>query len=231
MKKTLILLAVSACLAGAAWADDFNPPAWYDDGNPTNTRQAWEFSTNCGSMFPAEEVDNPFGTPCATIGGAGVSWLPAFEYPPVYGLRTGVLQAGAPGDHIEFAIPNQQDVTKWKEVIVLLTVATSNPNFVEDVSTTLTPSYLGGVSGSAQRTAYPVVTMAADGWYYIEDHWAILPQPDCEAYRLELKGSWPIGAGLWLDEAVIYTRCVPEPATLGLLALGGAGILLRRRRS
>lgn len=226
MRKTILAVAVSVCLAGVALADDFNPPAWYDDLNPTNTRQVWEFETDCGTMFPPTVADNPFGTPCASIGGPSADWIAGFEYPGVFGLRTGVLQAAVAGDYIEFEIPNDADPTKWKEVIVLLTVATSNGDFVEQAETTLT-----AVGAEATRTIEPIQGMAADGWYYIEDHWIIEPQPDSETYRLELKPEWTGGTALWLDEAVIYTRCVPEPVTMGLLSVGGLGLLLRRRRA
>ncbi|MBN1555281.1 MAG: PEP-CTERM sorting domain-containing protein [Phycisphaerae bacterium] len=228
MKKTIVVLAVSVCLSGVAWADDFNRPGWYDDGNPTNTRQAWEFETNCGSLFAPEEVDNPFGTPCAAIGGPNAHWLEAFQGGP-FGLRTGILSASVDGDYIEFNIPNEEDLTKYKEVVVLLTVATDNPDFVTESATTLTPSYSTG-SGVAYRTCEPIVTTAADGWYYIEDHWIIDPQPECESYKLELKDpEWTDGCTLWMDEAVIYTRCVPEPATMSLLAVGALALARRRR--
>jgi hypothetical protein len=38
-----------------------------------------------------------------------------------------------------------------------------------------------------------------------------------------------IGGDIMVDELVIDTRCVPEPTTLGLLAIGGLCALLRRK--
>jgi hypothetical protein len=222
MRKTICMLALCVCLVSGALADDFNPPAWYDDDDPSNTRQAWEFDTDTGTSFAPEEVDNPFGSPSCNIGGYA-DWIEAFVGGP-YGLRTGVLQAGMAGDYIEFEIPNDADPLKYKEIVVLLTVATTNEDFVEQIETTVTAT-----GSSAERTDL-IQGAAADGWYYIEDHWTITPQPDSETYRLELKSGWNSGTALWLDEAVIYTHCVPEPATMSLVALGGLALLRRRRR-
>jgi len=63
------------------------------------------------------------------------------------------------------------------------------------------------------------------GWKHTTFRSLISPNPDWEAIEL-----WGEGGLIAIDQIVIETYCVPEPATMMLLGLGGLG-LLRRKRS
>ena len=39
-----------------------------------------------------------------------------------------------------------------------------------------------------------------------------------------------IGGDVFVDQLVVDTICIPEPATMSLLALGGLALLRRKRR-
>jgi hypothetical protein len=62
----------------------------------------------------------------------------------------------------------------------------------------------------------------ADGWTETTYTWRIEPNPPDEFFT--------IGGTINVDELVIDTWCIPEPAALSLLALGSM-VLLRRRRA
>lgn len=59
----------------------------------------------------------------------------------------------------------------------------------------------------------------------------MIPQPDWERFWISLIAVGPPGSEpfAWIDNVYIGTQCVPEPASLGVLAIG-AGFLIRRRR-
>jgi len=62
----------------------------------------------------------------------------------------------------------------------------------------------------------------------------IAPQPDWEDFSFSFTGfagqPLPSGGGVFIDSIYVGTHCIPEPATLGLLAFGGVALLRRRRR-
>jgi hypothetical protein len=76
----------------------------------------------------------------------------------------------------------------------------------------------------APHQDYPVSIveeeLLADGWFETTFTWRISPNPVDEMFR--------ISGSIDVDELVIDTWCIPEPATLMLLAFGG--LLLRKRK-
>lgn len=232
MRMILSVLCVLALSASVATADNLYPPDWYDDGNPTNTYQAWEFCDEATWGDPAI-ADNPFGEPCASAT-EGVVWLAQWNYEDVYGPRQGVLIADSPGDMLQVFIPNSEDLTQIKEVQIQLTLATLNQNFIYNVSGGFDVQYCTpGITADVQQVGEPQLTQLGDGWYHVVDTWTIEPQPECEWYWVKLNDSgneWPDGNPLVVDEIVVHTRCVPEPSTLWLLGAGALGLLVWRRK-
>lgn len=70
---------------------------------------------------------------------------------------------------------------------------------------------------------------SAPGWLAAVVGGTIVPQPDWERFTLHLTHT--AGSVLWIDSVYVGTYCeaVPEPAAVGLLALGVVAIFLRRR--
>ena len=230
MRMFLSMFCVLALCASVATADNLAPPEWYDDGNPTNTFQAWEFCDEATWQDPTL-VDNPFGEPCASATQGG-TWLDQWSYPQAgYDLRQGVLVADSPGDMLQVFIPNDEDLTQYKEIQIQLTLATLNQEFISNVTGGFDVEYCTlGITPDIQQTGEPQVTVLGDGWLHVVDNWRIEPQPDCEWYWVELGDTWPEGVPLVVDEVVVHTRCVPEPSTLWLLGAGALGLLVWRRK-
>ena len=118
---------------------------------------------------------------------------------------------------------NQLDLAKTTNVCVefvfgsagpaglSLAVVPTAPSVVVDYD--LMQDYLGSWSGME---------------WWRGNYWAHLDSsPSWEDIRFELTAD--AGAMVVLDSVFVATESVPEPATLGLLALGGLGLLRRRR--
>lgn len=73
---------------------------------------------------------------------------------------------------------------------------------------------------------YPVTqvdTVAQDGgWFTSAYEWRIYPNPEQEWFTLR--------GDIEVDQLIVDTWCIPEPATLALMGLGGLVMLFRRRR-
>lgn len=91
-----------------------------------------------------------------------------------------------------------------------------------------------GVAGDLTTFA-PVPTSSGLGWTW---HWTVDPQPPYEFIQFPDKGYWNLGQEIdetepyymGVDIVEVGTLCIPEPATLLLLALGCMGLVLRRKR-
>lgn len=242
MKHTIIASLLVLCFASIAFAvvpPDLVPPEWVlnDTSNPTYTCQTWGFDTEPVNLLniPADNpAGNPFNTAIMSITGVGASWQAQGGYPT---LRDGVFQGTTAGDGLSICIPNQLDPTKYKELWLEMTFTTTNTNFATTIISQLTaPGSVVERGYDYGNDLYQFVPQA-DGWYKLGDNYRITPQPCSETYEIRLSdldipgvvSPWPAGTYLWLDEITIYTHCVPEPATMSLLALGGIALIRRRK--
>jgi len=202
-------------LAVPVYGDYFDPPDW-DHGDPTFTHQEWEFYTDQRLFVPPDIDDNPYEGPhyANIIGGqphrseAGGAWL---WYP------------GCGGTDMAFRIPNESDPFKvklvWLEITV--TVAPSRDLTVDDIEATC------GAPSMPTVTLLWDKVLSSGGRYYYQALWELDPQPDEEWVTFIPKPN--TGEQFAIEEVDIDTICIPEPATLSLLVLGGVALLRRRR--
>ncbi len=64
-------------------------------------------------------------------------------------------------------------------------------------------------------------------WSVLVEDWRIIPNPSSESFTIW--AGYEGGTLSLISEVVVDTICVPEPATICLLGLGG--LLLRKRRA
>jgi len=217
MRATSILLAV-CMLTAMASADDLLPPEWR--GLPNSTFQIWEFDDSSNPADP-NECSNPYGDPQAVIYGE-------FDFPyrdtwwmddDIAGHQ-GVWNIGGA---MALEIPNDPELRPMKEIRLQVTYDgghSSDPNvtfdpWVEVVATD------GAEVVDFVRTS----SIVLDDWFTHAVYDLVLePNPSFETIWL-----MPHYCQLYIDEIVVDTICIPEPASLLLLAAGWA--LLRRKRT
>jgi hypothetical protein len=199
------IAGVIAVLAAPVLADDLFDPPWF--GAPTSTYQHWSFDqqwTNYNVIAP-EVYTNPYGTPNCDA----TSWE---EWIPTWQGRDGVMRIDY-YDSVYFDIPNHD--LDWPDKFMYVQITW----------------WTGGVSGAIDYVS-PTPTEVTlqqsmdlgNGWQW--DLWYIHIQPNPSWEWFSLYGG-PYGQpGVYVDQVVVDTICIPEPASL-LLAV--AGLLLRRR--
>ena len=213
--RWIFALAMLGLLTGPpAQADYVSPLGW--EGNPYFTHQTWEFGTG-NSPVDADIDLNPFGVPKLGVHGENVGWSAhALGKEGVWTIEQGWAQ-------VEGIFPNEENEHLSKEVWIRVLLHTSIRGGVPiDVLFEFPPgTYVVAPKESS-------VVPEADGWLYQTYLFELTPQPDWEVVGLNF--SLPAGAYVAIDQLDIDTRCVPEPATLLLLGLGGLALLHRRRQ-
>lgn len=206
--RLLVAGVCLVCAVGGAWADDLNPPPWR--GMPGTTFQQWEFLTPNPMPLP-DLVINPYGQDEAQVWpGTGQQWW------DIWGGQQGVWPlSGA----MEFYIPNQPITNDYKDVWIQITWA--KQAFVSEPVLSSTPG--GAVSLLSQVDIGPTgePPPAGANWWHSTYLIHIEPNPNFETIRID--------GTIMVDEVVIDTICIPEPAGLGLLALGTLVLGWRRR--
>jgi hypothetical protein len=173
----------------------------------------WEFSNGNNPADLAPGWFNPNATPEASIndpyGTAG--WL------QTYNGEEGVwdLTQNTP---LDLYIPNTSNNAPetWKEIRLQVTYLDPYGNGCE-IPIAVEPPYK-----SLTRVSHQQLNT---GYYHDTYDIVIEPNPPLEE-TITLR---PIQCSLYVDEVVVDTRCIPEPATIGLLGLAGL-FLVRKRR-
>lgn len=217
MKKLLsgcLIIAVFCFVASPAMAVDVQPPSWR--GVPDSTVQEWNFLSDTNPLTPDGELyDNSYGEPMCTVNlFEGGYWLETVSSAPsLFGWWVGV-------DSIDVDVPNASIANPLKWVQVQVTYGLFGPHYAPDSVYATAASDV--FYGSLVETV-PGAGTSRTNVYIIE----VVPNPEFETITLD----WYAGPGGIVDQVVVDTICIPEPATMGLLGLGGLVLLLRRRRS
>ena len=153
-----------------------------------------------------DAVVNPYGNPVASMSGS--MWFPSDQG------HQGVWRVGS--GMMDLYIPNtdNEDPDSYKLIWLQLTFLAEDsepPLFMTDPIWTVEPE---------------VIDFSPIGDGYIHATFQILLEPNPTEETISIV---PRHCTLYIDEVVVDTICIPEPATLTLLLLS-AGMVLRRRR-
>jgi hypothetical protein len=188
----------------------------------TTTTQIWYFDT--AEVMPAPESAsfvNPYGNPQLKVDpGSGNGWQSAA------GGRTGVWSLSG---EIDVVIPNSPVLNPYKKITINLIWAPGGVDpFMPD------QPLVGVVGLDVPDDARPVdepvmeiVSIVNDpfaGTPWVLSIYEIIIRPNPPKEWIAIKGD------ILVDELGIRTECVPEPATIGLLGLGGLALLRSRRK-
>jgi hypothetical protein len=224
MKRAIILAVSVVLICAPALADDLVDPPW-PRGSDGTTLQIWQFGDpgvydpNEGSYsYPEPDVDNnQYGVAdLRTYTGVGQEWLPD------WGGRDGLWPLSG---LITIDIPNRQEPLPYKEIWIQLTWASQTPGSIPYLETEVPIGSEAGPPGvvtesSLGPTGEP--PPVGQDWMHTTYVIRIEPNPPWEHLR--------IGGSIVVDQLVIDTICIPEPATVGLMALASIAVLRRRRR-
>lgn len=209
LSAVLVFAVVMVVVPSLARADDLFPPPWRNQAG--TTLQEWTFP-DANQNPPPDVVINPYGMPGAQVWpGTGQWWW------AMWGGRMGVWPlSGA----MEFTIPNQNIPNPYKDIWIQITWA--KQAFLSEPVLSSVPG--GTVELVRQVDLGPTgePPPAGANWWHSTYKIRIYPNPASEVIRID--------GTVMVDQIVIDTICVPEPATMALLGLGSL-VLLRRRRA
>ena len=176
-------------------------------------------------MYPDAWTSNPpLPVPPNAYAYNGTSLLPTFNG------RTNVIKL-TDDSQIDFWLPNfyQDPPNPYKKVQIQVTYFAISVSQYSSVDASTFP-YLAEVGEPVLIAEYAY----GDGWYTDVWNLQIQPNPPSEFIYVNFTNGL-LGVGelplypAYLDQVVIDTICVPEPATIGLLGLGVLAFLRKRK--
>ena len=213
MSKLRILMLLVIFLSGIPSAYAVFVPEWR--GLEGTTYQQWRFDDDDNPAVP-EVIDNDYGSASASIT-IGLMGTPEWMNDPGLGTQTGIWDIGGDDGSIVLDIDNRPLALDYKEIWVQVT-------YYESIGGAPDVGVVGAQFVSSQ-TALIEEDGALGAWYLEKSIWRIEPNPSHE--QVILTGN-PYGSVI--DQIVVDTYCIPEPASMALLALGGLTILRKRQQ-
>lgn len=212
MVKARVLTALMmVAMAAAAYADDTKPPDWR--GHMWTVEAHWEFDS--ASAFTPK--------PYKTIGGAGAKlhWKTAKMADPAkqhFTWRRGIWwNLGEKPANMFFYLPNWVREQPWKNVRFQATYY-----YYDELPPAPVKVYKCYGFKEPKMLEGELVKDLSEPGQFVQD-WAFKKiNPYWEEFILEVK------RGVGLGQVDIDTRCIPEPGTLSLVALGSLALLRRR---
>ena len=217
--RALLAVGLLNALPLSASGDDISPPAWR--GQPNSTLQIWEFGSDENPVQPDVD-DNPYGTAEATVYGE-------FDFPlrdtwwiddEIAGHQ-GVWNVGG---SMGIEISNDPELRPQKLIRVQITY---DGGHAVDPSIPFDPWIDVVASDGAIVTDFQLVaeTILDPVFTHAVYDLVLEPNPGHETIWIQ-----PRYCQVYVDEIVIDTICIPEPATLALLGLGACLPLFRGKR-
>lgn len=209
LRARRVVVALAVLSMAVADAGVYAGPGWR--GGANTSFQQWSFGDSGTSPSPDGGFPpNQYGTPETWIVN-GAAWNAG----PIDSSHSGVWQLGT--GEIDIYIPNDTVAQFQKDIWVELLWKGINSTFRPEQP--MLGIYPDG--GYTQLNSTREDTSVGSGWTSSVFKISIWPNPPSE---------WiTIGGDIYVDQVVIDTRCIPEPATFGLL-IGGAFMAIRRGR-
>lgn len=219
MKKLCLLMVVAGLVLApgqAVLGEDVVPPPWVTDpADPqweggSTTFQVWEYAED---PYSAPLYDNEWGMPEVMFLNATPQIAPGPHLDDATGepIEIWTWHVDGPGG-IDILVQNDPRPNDRKVIWVQVTADKSpgpNPPSSNPPGTTTLP--------------VPVWQLPNSPWYVYTARIDIPFNPEFEIIHYDFPESTNI------SEIVVDTICVPEPATLSLIVLGGAALVRRRR--
>jgi len=215
----IIAITYFALTVVATSAAIYEPPVPGWRGNDGTTLQKWFF--NDSNSTPLADVDeNPFGTPLLDV----KSDLHLQSHDGAEGVWS-------LGSEIDIILPNSPEPNPYKEIWLTLIWKAEDSTLLPTGGPFETDPFLPDM---------PNIGVAFEGMIY-QDQWIEEEFIDAEGWlhTTYIIGLWPnpikeyisIKGNILVDELCIETICIPEPATIAVLSMGGLLALRKRKKS
>ena len=182
-------------------------PPWR--GEEGSTYQQWDFSTD-DTTPPPDVVSNPY------VNGPQLRVDTPFDWYQAVDSATGVWPLSG---EIDVYIPNRQLPLDQKDIWIQLIWKQAN----RDPDPFLPDEPIVGVTPFDSMTMERDDLRGREDWTHSQFKIVIYPNPGAE--WITIKGD------ILVDQLIIETYCIPEPATIALLGIGGLVTLTRRKQS
>ena len=199
----LVLGLVLTALTAPVLGDDIVHPWWRDDARTTYER--WEFGENVNPV-PADEYRGEFATPQAS--------LPNGKFWPEMLGRTGVW---ALTGQIFAEVENYPEPLDEKWIWVQLTWAPEDPG-----NRPIVEAWVETDTGTTEQGVIVSEISLEEPWMHTTFQILLTPNPVFETIHID--------NSVYVDQLVVVTICIPEPATLSLLTLASLAAMHHKRK-